>query len=81
MSLFDGRALREIVAEELRRVLREELTTGSRPANDSEYLPVAEAAARASVAPGPYGSGWLRVDSVDTTPAARYASAARSLQS
>jgi hypothetical protein len=51
MSLFDERALREIVAEELRRVLREELTAGSRSANDAEYLPVAEAAARASVAP------------------------------
>jgi hypothetical protein len=51
MSLFDERALREIVAEELRRVLREELATGGRPANDAEYLPVAEAAARASVAP------------------------------
>ena len=51
MSLFDERALREIVAEELRRVLREELASGGRPANDAEYLPVAEAAARASVAP------------------------------
>ena len=51
MSLFDERALREIVAEELRRVLREELTSGGRPANDAEYLPVTEAAARASVAP------------------------------
>ena len=51
MSLFDERALREIVAEELRRVLREEWAAGGRPANDAEYLPVAEAAARASVAP------------------------------
>ena len=51
MSLFDERALREIVAEELRRVLREELASGGRPANDAEYLPVAEAAARASVVP------------------------------
>ncbi len=51
MSLFDERALREIVADELRRVLREELASGGRPANDAEYLPVAEAAARASVAP------------------------------
>jgi excisionase family DNA binding protein len=52
MSLFDERALREIVAEELRRVLREEQGRGSGPANDGEYLPVAEAAARAAVAPG-----------------------------
>ena len=51
MSLFDERALREIVAEELRRVLREESAAGGRPANDAEYLPVAEAGARASVAP------------------------------
>jgi len=50
VSLFDERALREIVAEELRRVLREERgATGA--ANDGEYLPVAEAAARAAVAP------------------------------
>jgi hypothetical protein len=51
MSLFDERALREIVAEELRRVLREESAAGSRRATDASYLPVAEAAARASVAP------------------------------
>ena len=51
MSLFDERALREIVAEELRRVLREEGSQAARPANDGEYLPVAEAAARAAVAP------------------------------
>jgi hypothetical protein len=49
VSLFDERALREIVAEELRRVLREE--RGGVPANDLEYLPVAVAAARAAVAP------------------------------
>jgi hypothetical protein len=48
MSLFDEQALRQIVAEELRRVLREER---GRPSNDGEYLPVAEAAARAAVAP------------------------------
>jgi hypothetical protein len=48
MSLFDEAALRQIVGEELRRVLREE-RTGGRPANDGEYLPVAEAAARAAV--------------------------------
>jgi hypothetical protein len=51
MSLFDERALRDIVADELRRVLREERSAGARPANDVEYLPVAEAAARAAVAP------------------------------
>lgn len=51
MSLFDERVLRDIVAEELRRVLREERSAGARPANDVEYLPVAEAAARAAVAP------------------------------
>ena len=51
MSLFDETALRQIVAEELRRVLREERGERQRPANDGEYLPVAEAAARAAVAP------------------------------
>jgi hypothetical protein len=50
VSVFDERALREIVAEELRRVLREE-RDAVRPANDVEYLPVADAAARAAVAP------------------------------
>ena len=49
MSLFDEQALRQIVAEELRRVLREEKGGTGRPANDGEYLPVAEAAARAAV--------------------------------
>jgi hypothetical protein len=51
MSLFDERELREIVADELRRVLREERAVASRPANDVEYLPVVAAAARAAVAP------------------------------
>jgi hypothetical protein len=51
MSLFDEQVLRQIVAEELRRVLREE-HAAKRPANDVEYLPVAAAAARAAVAPG-----------------------------
>ena len=51
MSLFDERALREIVSDELRRVLREQRGVVSGPANDGEYLPVAEAAARAAVAP------------------------------
>jgi hypothetical protein len=36
MSLFDERALREIVAEELRRMLPEELAARGRPANDAE---------------------------------------------
>jgi hypothetical protein len=35
----------------LRRVLREEKGASGRPANDGEYLPVAEAAARAAVTP------------------------------
>jgi hypothetical protein len=51
MSLFDERALREIVADEIRRVLREERAVAGKPANDVEYLPVAQAAARAAVAP------------------------------
>ena len=51
MSLFDERALREIVAEELRRVLREEGSQPVRPANDGEYLSVASAAVRAAVVP------------------------------
>jgi hypothetical protein len=51
MSLFDERALREIIADELRRVLREEQVAGNRSANDVEYMPVAVAAARAAVAP------------------------------
>ena len=51
MSLLDEKALREIVAEELRRVLREERVQRGRPANDVEFLPVAEAAAKVAVAP------------------------------
>jgi excisionase family DNA binding protein len=51
MSLFDERALREIVAEEVRRVLREELQERGRPVSDVEFLPVAEAAARVAVTP------------------------------
>jgi excisionase family DNA binding protein len=51
MSLFDERALREIVADEVRPVLREELSERGRPAGDVEFLPVAEAAARVAVAP------------------------------
>jgi excisionase family DNA binding protein len=51
MTLFDEKALREIVAEEVRRVLREERLEHGRPANDVEFLPVAEAAARVAVAP------------------------------
>src|SRR5258708_33754241 len=51
MSLFDEAALRQIVVEELRRVLREEQSGAGRPANDGEYMPVAEAAARAAVTP------------------------------
>jgi hypothetical protein len=48
---FDERAFREVVADELRRVLREEQVAGNRPANGVEYMPVAVAAARAAVAP------------------------------
>jgi hypothetical protein len=51
VSLFDEKVLRDIVADELRRVLREERGEYRRPANDGEYLPVAEAAGRAAVAP------------------------------
>jgi hypothetical protein len=51
VSLFDEKVLRDIVADELRRVLREERGEFRRPANDGEYLPVAEAAGRAAVAP------------------------------
>jgi hypothetical protein len=51
VSLFDEQALRQIVADELRRVLREERGGGGRPANDGEYLPVAAAAALAAVTP------------------------------
>jgi len=64
MSLFDERALREIVAEELRRVLREEFVAGNRPANDAEYLPVAGGGRaclrRARDHPGLDGSGPAR---------------------
>ncbi len=51
MSLFNERLLREIIAEEVRRVLREELAELSRRGGRPEYLPVAEAAVRAAVAP------------------------------
>jgi hypothetical protein len=58
VSLFDEQALRQIVAEELRRVLREERGTGGAAARDGEYLPVAQAAARAAVAPATIRS-WM----------------------
>jgi hypothetical protein len=58
MSLFDERALREIVAEEVRRVLREELLERGRPVGDVEFLPVAVAAARVAVAPATI-RGWM----------------------
>ena len=48
MSLFDENALREIVESAIRRVVREELTR--EPSRD-RYLPVAEAAEIAGVAP------------------------------
>jgi len=51
MSLFNEKLLREIVAEEVRRVLREEWVEQGRRGGASEYLPVADAAARAAVAP------------------------------
>ena len=51
MSLFSEKLLREIVAEEVRRVLRGEWAEQGRRGGASEYLPVAEAAARAAVAP------------------------------
>jgi hypothetical protein len=51
MSLFDERALREIVADEVRRVLREELPERGRSVSDAEFLPVVEAASRVVVAP------------------------------
>jgi hypothetical protein len=38
MSLFDERALREIVAEEVRRVLREELSERGRSGSDVELF-------------------------------------------
>ena len=37
MNLFDEQALREIVAEEVRRVLREELSERGRPLSDVEF--------------------------------------------
>lgn len=49
MSLFNEKLLREIIAKEVRRVLREELAELSRRGGRPEYLPVAEAAARAAV--------------------------------
>ena len=52
MSLFNEKLLREIVAEEVRRVLREELAELSRRGGRPEYLPVAEAAERAAVGAG-----------------------------
>jgi len=51
VNLFNEKLLREIVAEELRRVLREEWVEQGRRGGASEYLPVADAAARAAVAP------------------------------
>jgi hypothetical protein len=51
MSLFNEKLLREIVAEEVRQVVREELADLRRRAGASEYLPVAEAGARAAVTP------------------------------
>ena len=55
MSLLDEFALRTLIAEEVRRVLREEFTRS--PERD-EYLPVAEAARVAAVAPETM-RGWI----------------------
>jgi hypothetical protein len=44
MSLFNEQLLREIIAEEVRRGLREELAELSRRGGRPEYLPVAEVA-------------------------------------
>src|SRR6187401_3337107 len=51
MSLINEKVLREILADEVRRVLREELAELARRGGHPEYLPVAEAATRAAVAP------------------------------
>ena len=48
MSLFDEHALRELIEDATRRVVREEL---SREPGRDRYLPVAEAAEVAGVAP------------------------------
>ena len=68
MSLFNEKLLREIVAEEVRRVLREEWAEFGRPGGTSEYLPVAEAARpwrrRRSE------SGWRREGLAGITPGA-----------
>lgn len=52
MSIFDERALRTVVAEEVRKVLREELGDRASSRNsEGEYLPVTAAAAIAAVTP------------------------------
>jgi hypothetical protein len=50
MSLIE-RALRDLVAEEVRRVVREERAALDGSVDTPEYLPVADAAARVAVAP------------------------------
>jgi excisionase family DNA binding protein len=49
MSLFDESALRDIIRDELRTVIRQEL--GKKPAAGGDYLSVAEAAQIAAVSP------------------------------
>ena len=75
MCLFDERALREIVAEEVRRVLREELSERGRPGSYVEFLPVAEAAARVAVAPATIRVWMAQGACVATTPAVSFGSA------
>jgi excisionase family DNA binding protein len=56
MTLFDEAAFRAMVAEEVRRVLREEM---QRQPDREEYLPVAEAARIAAVVPDTIRT-WIR---------------------
>jgi excisionase family DNA binding protein len=48
---FIEKALRDLVAEEVRRVIHEERAALYGPVDALEYLPVADAAARVAVAP------------------------------
>jgi excisionase family DNA binding protein len=57
MSLFDESALREIIRDEIRTVMRQEL--GKKPAGVGDYVSVAEAAQIAAVSPQAIRT-WIR---------------------
>lgn len=68
MSLFDEHALRSLVADEVRKALRDEL--GHRPKGPGEYISVADAGRLASVSPQTIRA-WMRDGRLTTHRAGR----------